>query len=96
MIELDRRQSVADGRHHLIIPQAQLEELLTSAAKRGAAEALSHVGLHDEDAGADIRDLRQLIDGWRDMKHTAARAVVKWFMMIILGLISVGAYFNLK
>lgn len=95
MLELDRRSS-DDGRHHLVIPQNQLEDLLNQAAKRGAEEALSKLGLHDENAGKDIQDLRSLIEGWRDVKNTATRTIVKWVIMIILGAISVGTYVNLK
>jgi len=78
------------------LSQAELEVLLQQAAKRGAQEALSKLGLHDDEAGHDIRELRQLIDSWREVKLTATKTLVKWLMMGIIGIISLGAYFNFK
>lgn len=70
----------------------ELEQLVERSARRGAKEALSSIGLHDEDAGKDIHDLRQLIDGWRDVKKSVVTTFVKWFVLVILGIISVGAW----
>jgi 2-iminoacetate synthase ThiH len=70
----------------------ELEQLVERSARRGAKEALASIGLHDEDAGKDIRDLRQLIDGWRDVKKSVVTTTVKWFVLVILGIISVGAW----
>ena len=81
---------------NVVLSEAQLEVLLERAAKRGAQEALAQAGLHDDDAGHDIRDLRQLLDSWRDLKGTATRTVLKWFIMMILGLLTLGAYVNFK
>jgi hypothetical protein len=74
------------------LSKEQLDLLLNKAAEAGAKKALLHLGLHDEDAGKDIRDLRELIDGWRDIKGTAVRTVVRWFIMLVLGTIAVGTY----
>lgn len=81
---------------NVVLSEAQLEILLERAAKRGAQEALAQVGLHDDDAGHDIRDLRHLLDSWRDLKGTASRTVIKWFIMMILGLLTLGTYVNFK
>jgi len=70
----------------------ELEQLVERSARRGAKEALSSIGLHDETAGKDIHDLRQLIDGWRDVKKSVVTTTVKWFVLVILGIISVGAW----
>lgn len=74
------------------LSKEQLDLLLNKAAEAGAKKALLQLGLHDEDAGKDIRDLRELIDGWRDIKGTAVRTVVRWFIMLVLGTIAVGTY----
>lgn len=74
------------------LSQEQLDVLLNRAAEAGAKKALHQLGLHDEDAGKDIRDLRELIDGWRDIKGTAVRTIVRWFIMLVLGTIAVGTY----
>jgi len=70
----------------------ELEQLVERSARRGAKEALASIGLHDEDAGKDIHDLRQLIDGWRDVKKSVVNTFVKWLVLVILGILSVGAW----
>lgn len=72
----------------------ELETMLSRAAERGAKEALCKVGLHDEEAGNDIRDLRVLVDGWRGIKRTATRTFVQWLILFILGLIAMGTWQN--
>lgn len=70
----------------------EIEEMLELAAEKGARRALERVGLHDDDAGRDITDLRTLIDGWRQTKTTVAQAVTKWITMGILGALALGAW----
>jgi len=77
------------------ISPAELEAMLERAARRSAKEALSQVGLHDDGAGNDIRDLRQLLLSWRDIRSTATRTFVKWLVMLLLGALSAGAYVTL-
>lgn len=74
------------------LTKQELEQMLETAARKGAKEALSSVGLQDDDAGNDIRDLRQLVDGWRSMKRTALRTFTHWVVIFILGLITMGAW----
>ena len=69
-----------------------LEALLIRAAKMGAMEALESVGLHDTDAGKDIRDLRTLIDGWRGAKAIVGQTVVKTLTTGLLILLALGAW----
>lgn len=53
-----------------------LEELMVTASKRGARQALEELGLHDEGAGDDIRQLRGVLNGWRTTKTTAWKTFV--------------------
>ena len=77
------------------LTKSEIEELLQQAAQQGAKEALSRIGLSDDDAPHDVRELRQLIDGWRDVKSTAIKTLVRWAILGILGILSVGAYVTL-
>ena len=70
--------------------EKQLDLLLEQAAERGARRALERLGLHDDNAGKDIHDLRTLIDGFREAKTTIAKAVLQWFTIGVLGLLTVG------
>ncbi|TRW14371.1 DUF6127 family protein [Glacieibacterium frigidum] len=69
---------------------AQLIDLVEAASEAGATRALSRIGLHDEAAGKDIGDLRQLVQGWRDAKSSAARAVVTWAVRGMIALLILG------
>ena len=75
----------------------QLEAMLERSAELGAQKALSKVGLFDDlDAAKDIHDLRQLIDGWRDIKSTAIKTMVRWVVLALLGCISIGVYMSIN
>ena len=51
-----------------IITKCELELLLEQALKEGAKQALTELGLHDENAPTDIRDLRELLKAFRITK----------------------------
>ena len=76
------RPSMEDG--HVRMPEEEFEELLELAAERGAKKALADVGLVDEHAANDIRDLRSLLGAVRMAKRTAWQTVVR---LITTGLI---------
>jgi 2-iminoacetate synthase ThiH len=73
-----------------------IEKMIARAAKQGAREALQSVGLHDENAGEDMKELRNLLDAWRSTKKTVWSQIVKATTMAVLGAIVVGAFFQLK
>ena len=58
--------------------------------------ALKEVGLHDDDAGNDVRDLRSLITDWRSIKKTIWQTVARWGTLIVLGLMTLGAWSKLN
>lgn len=72
--------------------EKQLDILLEQAAERGAKRALERLGLHDEEAGNDIRDLRTLIDGWRTAKKTALTTFTRYMTLAFLGMLMLGAW----
>jgi hypothetical protein len=53
---------------------------------------LREIGLHDDDAGTDVRDLRSLITDWRGMKKTIWHTVARAGTMFVLGLLMLGAW----
>lgn len=69
------RPTMEDG--HVVMPELEFEELLELAAERGAKRALADVGLVDEYAAGDIRDLRSLLGAIRVAKRTAWQTVVR-------------------
>ena len=74
----------------------ELRKALDDAAERGAKLALQRIGLADEQAGKDVQDLRDLIDGWRSVKSTVSQTVTRTITMIVLGAVAAGMYMNLK
>jgi len=73
-----------------------LNELLTRAAERGAERALASLGLENGHAAADIRDLRGLIEAWRDARRTALQTVIRVVTTGVLALLLVGAAIKFK
>jgi len=78
-------QAETDG-GELITLRAIVEE----ASDRGAARALEKLGLADEAAHGDVRDLRQLLSSWREVKDSAARAMMGLVAKGLLALILIG------
>ena len=76
-------------------PEA-IEQMICRAAKQGAKEALESLGLHDEGAGDDMKELRNLLDAWRSTKRTIWSQVVKAMTMATLGAIAAGAFLHIK
>lgn len=75
---------------------AELELMLERAAKKGAAEALHDIGLHDENAIHDIHELRTLLDSWRSTKKTVGNTFTKFITVAILSALASAAWFNYK
>ncbi len=70
--------------------------LIEQASEEGAVRALSQLGLSDEDAGADISELRALLDSWRDTKKTARQAVIRWIMRMFFSALLLGLAIKFK
>ena len=73
-----------------IITKCELELLLEQASKEGAKQVLTEIGLHDENAPTDIRDLRELLKAFRVAKKDAFRISFKWIVIGIMTLITAG------
>jgi hypothetical protein len=74
----------------------ELEAMLDRAAKKGAAEALRSLGLHDEGAAGDIRDMRNLIDAWRMTKKSIWSTTVKLGTVAVLTFIATAVWMSFK
>ena len=72
-----------------------LQAIVEEAAEAGAARALKRLGLMDEKAGDDIQELRELVQGWRDVKKSALRSFIGWLMRSVVALLLLGLSFKL-
>lgn len=68
-----------------------LMELFGAIAQRAADNALKSVGLHDEAAMNDMRDLRDLLRGYRIVRKGALQkigSIIVWVLVLsVMGLI---------
>ena len=70
-----------------------IDELaLRKIIKEEMKSVLKEIGLHDEEAGDDVRDLRSLITDWRGMKRTIWNTIARAGTMFVLGLLMLGAW----
>ena len=70
----------------------QLEAMLDRAAKKGARQALCDLGLSDTDAATDIKELRGLLDSWRDTKKSIWRTLVQLGTVAVLTFIATAVW----
>ena len=66
---------------------AEINAMMEKAAECGAKRALRSIGLQDETAMADVRDLRSLLDAWRVTKRTVLTTVVRALVVAVLAAI---------
>ena len=88
------RPTVNDG--HIVMPEAEFEQLLERAAETGARRALHEVGLDGDDAADDIRDLRSLLGCMRLAKRTAVQTAVRLITTGVLLALMAGIAIKLK
>ena len=72
----------------MIIDEIALRTIVREEMK----SVLKEVGLHDDAAGNDVRDLRSLITDWRGIKKTIFQTVARWGTLIVLGIMTLGTW----
>ena len=70
----------------------QLEAMMDRAAKKGARQALGDLGLADLDAATDIKELRSLLDSWRDTKKSIWKTLVQLGTVAVLTFIATAVW----
>jgi len=88
--------AVESSQDLITIRSGDLDELLTRAAEQGAERCLAHLGLENGGAAADLRDLRGLLDAYRQARRTAWQTLIKVFTTGILAALIVGVAIKLK
>ena len=74
--------------------EKEMARMIEKAAEAGAKKALRDVGLSDDDANVDVKELRNLLDTWRITKRTAVKTIVQAVTYLFLGALITGAYLN--
>ena len=70
----------------------QLEAMMDRSAKKGARQALRDLGLSDLDAANDIKELRSLLDSWRDTKKSIWKTLVQLGTVAVLTFIATAVW----
>ena len=96
MTEPEQQAPAALVENMLLLRREEFDDLLDRAAERGAERALAHLGLENGHAAKDIRELRDLLQAWRDARRTAWQTAVKVITTGILAALLVGAAIKLK
>ncbi len=75
---------------NFIISECEFERLMSKASKQGARLALSELGLDDDNAHLDIRDLRSLLSAFKMAKKHSFKVFIRWLVIGIMTLITAG------
>jgi hypothetical protein len=76
------------------IKSEEFKLMLEAAAEKGAKKALADVGLSDEEAIHDVHELRDLLDGWREVKKAVGQTVAKFLTTLVLAAIAAALAVN--
>lgn len=73
----------------------ELESMLDRAAKRGAKAILAELGLHDEEASSDIREIRSLLKTWQSTRLSIWNTFVKITTVAVFGFVATAIWMQL-
>ena len=85
--------------HHEATIQLRMDDfddILEQAAEKGAERCLAQLGLENGHAARDIRELRDLLDAWRDARRTAWQTIIKVVTTGALAMLLLGTAIKLK
>ena len=68
----------------LIDSKQNINDLIEKSAKRGAQLALAEIGLGDDNAPRDLKDLRNLLIAWRRIRAQTVEAIFRLFIHLFL------------
>lgn len=66
--------------------RALIREIAAEASKTAVEESFRRLGLHDEHAGNDVRELRDLLDNWRSAKTNLLHRLLNWVFTVALAI----------
>lgn len=78
------------------VSKDEIHQIIEQAALLGAKKALYDIGLHDDQAGHDVKELRSLLDSWRSAKTVAWKTIVQTLTVGFLSLLAVAFYIKNK
>lgn len=91
-----KQQPATPVENMLLLRREDFDELLDRAAERGAERCLAYLGLENGSVAKGIRELRDLLEAWRDARRTAWQTTIKVVTIGILAVLLVRAAIKLK
>lgn len=76
----------------LTLERAELQAMLDRAAQRGATEALERLGLHDDSARDDLKELRGLLESLRAVRKEVVLSFTRWLTGALIGAVLLGVW----
>lgn len=67
-----------------------LRAIAEEAGELGATRAMTRLGLADQGAADDVKELRELLRAWRDAKASAWKAAWGWVLRVVFALLLAG------
>jgi len=80
------------NKHDFTLTESEMDALIAKSAHIGAKRALADLGLHDENAATDIREIRSILDGYRVAKKGFLSAFGKALAACVLAILGFGIY----
>ena len=80
---------------NITLTPEELELILDRSAKRGAKLVLRELGLHDESAAEDIREVRNLLTTWRQTRLSIWNTFVKITTIAIFSFVAAAVWMKL-
>jgi hypothetical protein len=68
------------------------EGVLRRVVREEMKSVLKEIGLHDDDAGDDVRELRSLLVDWKGMKTTIWQTIARAGTLFVLGVLALGTW----
>jgi hypothetical protein len=66
----------------------QIEQIIERTADKTAERVLRSLGLNDESAHNDVKELRTLLSSWRETKSIIFKTTTGWLTVAILTLLA--------
>ncbi len=80
---------------NITLTPEELETILDRSAKRGAKLVLRELGLHDESADEDIREVRNHLTTWRQTRLSIWNTFVKITTIAIFSFVAAAVWMKL-
>lgn len=81
-----------DDRRLMDMDEERLRRVVQEAVREEINHAFREVGLHDDDAPADVRDLRGLLRTYKQAQSTVLKTILTFITLAFLGLVSFGTF----